>query len=119
MHNLFLLLLLPSVVFGAKAPNFVIIYADDLGYSQLSVPMMKDKPEYAHPLHQTPNIAKLAKRGNALFKCLCAIAGVHAIACKYSIRNDYRACRVYFDPRCCDEQARDRHGQELVDCRND
>ena len=48
MHNLFLLLLLPSVVFGAKAPNFVIIYADDLGYSQLSVPMMKGKPEYAH-----------------------------------------------------------------------
>ena len=63
MHNLFLFLLLPSVVLGAKAPNFVIIYADDLGYSQLSVPMMKDKPEYAHPLHQTPNIAKLAKRG--------------------------------------------------------
>lgn len=63
MYNLFLLLLLPSVVFGAKAPNFVIIYADDLGYSQLSVPMMKDKPEYAHSLHQTPNIAKLAKRG--------------------------------------------------------
>ncbi|MDB4411676.1 sulfatase-like hydrolase/transferase, partial [bacterium] len=25
--------------------------------------MMKEKPEYAHPLHQTPNIAKLAKRG--------------------------------------------------------
>ena len=25
-----------------KAPNFVIIYADDLGYSQLSIPMMKD-----------------------------------------------------------------------------
>ena len=24
---------------------------------------MKDKTEYAHPLHQTPNIAKLAKRG--------------------------------------------------------
>ena len=46
-----------------KAPNFVIIYADDLGYSQLSIPMMKEKPEYAHPLHQTPNIAKLAKRG--------------------------------------------------------
>ena len=46
-----------------KAPNFVIIYADDLGYSQLSIPMMKEKPEYAHPLHQTPNIANLAKRG--------------------------------------------------------
>ncbi len=47
----------------AKEPNFIIIYADDLGYSQLSVSMMKDKPQYAHPLHQTPHIEKLAERG--------------------------------------------------------
>jgi arylsulfatase A-like enzyme len=48
---------------AADVPNFVIIYADDLGYSQLSVPMMKDKPEFAHPLHQTPHLKKLAERG--------------------------------------------------------
>ncbi|MGI9241286.1 MAG: sulfatase [Verrucomicrobiales bacterium] len=56
-------LFLTCTLLRAGTPNFVIIYADDLGYSQLSVPMMKDKPEYAHPLHQTPNIAKLAERG--------------------------------------------------------
>jgi arylsulfatase A len=48
---------------AAPPPNFIIIYADDLGYSQLGLSMMKDKPEYGHPLHQTPNIEKLAKRG--------------------------------------------------------
>ena len=63
IHILAILFLFPSVGFADKEPNFVIIYADDLGYSQLSVSMMKEKPEYAHPLHQTPNIAKLAERG--------------------------------------------------------
>ena len=44
-----------------ETPNFVIIYADDLGYTQTSVPMMKDRPELAHKLHQTPNLQKLAQ----------------------------------------------------------
>ena len=39
---------------GKKHRNFVIIYADDLGYTQTSVPMMKDRPELANKLHQTP-----------------------------------------------------------------
>jgi len=34
----------------AKDPNFILIYIDDLGYRQTSVPMMKDRPELAHPL---------------------------------------------------------------------
>ncbi|MBL6922876.1 MAG: sulfatase-like hydrolase/transferase [Akkermansiaceae bacterium] len=54
---------LPSFLSAEQPPNFVIIYADDLGYSQLGLSMMKDKPEYAHPLHQTPNLTKLAERG--------------------------------------------------------
>lgn len=52
-----------TVVHGADTPNFVIIYADDLGYTQTSVPMMKGRPELAHKLHQTPNLEKLAQRG--------------------------------------------------------
>ena len=49
-------------LYGKKAPNFLIIYADDLGYAQTSVPMMKDRPELAHALHQTPNLENLAAR---------------------------------------------------------
>ena len=29
---------------AAETPNFVIIYADDLGYTQTSVPIMKGRP---------------------------------------------------------------------------
>ena len=53
------------IAFTANAtepPNFLIIYADDLGYTQTSVPMMKDRPKLAHELHQTPSLEKLAKR---------------------------------------------------------
>ena len=59
----FLLIGLTASLVSAKTPNFIIIYIDDLGYSQLRVSMMKDKPEYAHPLHQTPHIKQLAERG--------------------------------------------------------
>jgi arylsulfatase A-like enzyme len=55
--------LLAGLVHADQSPNFIIIYADDLGYSQLGLSMMKEKPEYGHPLHQTPNLEKLAKRG--------------------------------------------------------
>lgn len=47
----------------AKAPNFILIYADDLGYTQTSVAMMKERPETAHALHQTPNLDQLAANG--------------------------------------------------------
>jgi len=37
----FFLLLAPlCLIFSKKVPNFIIIYADDLGYTQTSVPMM-------------------------------------------------------------------------------
>lgn len=58
-----LLLLSTSLLQAEAAPNFLIIYADDLGYTQTSVPMMKNRPELAHKLHQTPHLEKLASRG--------------------------------------------------------
>ena len=52
---------------AVEAPNFVIIYADDLGYTQTSVPMMKDRPELAHALHQTPSLEKTGIQRHAIF----------------------------------------------------
>ena len=53
------------------SPNFILIYADDLGYAQTSVPMMKDRPELGHSLHQTPHLEKLAARGMRFSNAYC------------------------------------------------
>jgi|TARA_B100001093_G_scaffold142307_1_gene134785 arylsulfatase A-like enzyme len=66
MKTLFSILTLPFFVAALqaeKAPNFILIYADDLGYTQTSVPMMKERPATAHALHQTPNLDQLAAEG--------------------------------------------------------
>ena len=63
MKYLIALFTLAVSVAAEKAPNFILIYADDLGYTQTSVPMMMERPETRHALHQTPNLEKLAAQG--------------------------------------------------------
>ena len=74
MRNIIFLLLLtlhPEVLKSKSPPNFIIIYADDLGYCQTSVPMIKGRSELTHKLHQTPNIRKLAERGMRFSNAYC------------------------------------------------
>ncbi|MBC8434691.1 MAG: sulfatase-like hydrolase/transferase [Verrucomicrobia bacterium] len=57
--------LLPSafILSAAKPPNFVIVYADDLGYADTSVQMMDADPSTKHKFIQTPGLERLAEIG--------------------------------------------------------
>ena len=46
-----------------KSPNFIILYADDLGYADTSVQMMDADPSTRHPFIQTPGLERLAEIG--------------------------------------------------------
>lgn len=47
--------LLAAVAHGADQPNFVLIFADDLGYGDLA--------SYGHPTFQTPHLDRMAAQG--------------------------------------------------------
>ena len=47
----------------AAPPNFVIIYIDDLGWTNTSVLMDSRYPNNKQSFYETPNIEELAKRG--------------------------------------------------------
>ena len=57
------LLLLTVSVSAEQRPNFIIVYVDDLGWADTSVPMMVSDPESASDFNQTPHLEKLASRG--------------------------------------------------------
>ena len=46
-----------------KSPNFIVILADDLGWSSLSVSMDKNYPNAKSDYHKTPNIDALVEGG--------------------------------------------------------
>jgi arylsulfatase A-like enzyme len=52
-----------SLCLSAKAPNFILIYADDLGYADTSVQMMDAEPSTQNAFIQTPGIERLAQIG--------------------------------------------------------
>ncbi len=63
-HFTFLLLLFFATrLSAADAPNFIIIYVDDLGWADTSVRMMDSDPDSASDFHQTPHLEELARRG--------------------------------------------------------
>ena len=61
--SLLSLFLLPSASFAKDAPNFIIIYMDDLGWHQTSVRMMESEPMSKHSFYETPNVERLAEMG--------------------------------------------------------
>ena len=52
-----------TIVGAAESPNFIIVYVDDLGWADTSVPMMLSDPESKSDFNQTPYLEKLAARG--------------------------------------------------------
>ena len=56
-----------------RAPNFILFYTDDQGWTDTSVPMMKDRPETGSTFYQTPHLERLAKEGMR-FSCAYAPA---------------------------------------------
>ncbi|MBA63213.1 MAG: sulfatase [Planctomycetaceae bacterium] len=58
-----LLMLASTVIVAGERPNFIIVYVDDLGWADTSVPMMLSDPESKSDFNQTPNLEKLAAHG--------------------------------------------------------
>tara|TARA_B100001093_G_scaffold125536_1_gene118103 strand:- start:1721 stop:3289 length:1569 start_codon:yes stop_codon:yes gene_type:complete len=70
-------LALTSISNAAKAPNFLLIYMDDLGWAETTVPMIKGNDDTRSDFNQTPNVERLAQNGMVLSACyspssLCA-----------------------------------------------
>ena len=62
-------LVLASVLNAAKAPNFVLVYMDDLGWAETSVEMIKGREDTRSDFNRTPNVERLAREGMVLSAC--------------------------------------------------
>jgi len=52
-----------TLLHAGTPPNFVLVYIDDLGWTDTSVEMIKGKPETRSDFYQTPNLERLAREG--------------------------------------------------------
>lgn len=68
------LFLLSLASFATDAPNFIIIYMDDLGWHQTSVRMMESEPSSRHSFYKTPNLERLAQMGMRFSNCYAPTA---------------------------------------------
>ena len=80
MKVILLLTLFAATTLAAKAPNFVLIYIDDLGWAQTSVEMIEGDPETRSDYFQTPSLERLAAGGACAFCMLFAGPIVCAVA---------------------------------------
>ena len=58
-----LFFVLAAQLVAETSPNFILIYADDLGYADTSVQMMDADPSTKHDFIRTPGLDRLAKMG--------------------------------------------------------
>ena len=112
---LILALALVSPAWAAKAPNFIIVYADDLGYADTSVQMMDDDPSTKHDFILTPGLDRLAESG-ARFTAGYAPTPT-CTASRLSIQHGQTParlqCRNVFDVLCY-EQRPDGYDDEVT-----
>ena len=57
MYKLALITCLISASLFAQSPNFILIYVDDLGWTDTAVPMIKDDLKTKSDFYQTPHLA--------------------------------------------------------------
>ena len=60
---------LPLVLNASKAPNFVLVYMDDLGWAETSVEMIQGHEDTRSDFNRTPNVERLAREGMVLSSC--------------------------------------------------
>jgi arylsulfatase A len=58
-----LFFILATQLAAKQSPDFILIYADDLGYADTSVQMMDADPSTKHAFIRTPGLDRLAKMG--------------------------------------------------------
>ena len=64
MKNILLLLSVCCLTkFSFAAPNFIVVYMDDLGWADTSVEMVRDQSETRSDFYETPNLEQLAEEG--------------------------------------------------------
>ena len=71
-----------------NAPNFVIIYMDDLGWADTSVPMMDAEPLSKSDYYQTPHLEKLAAHGVRFSNGYCPYSDLYRFTGQYPVWND-------------------------------
>ena len=55
-----------SLMSQAESPNFVVVYMDDLGWADSSVPMVEGQANTRSDFYQTPGLERLAREGMVL-----------------------------------------------------
>lgn len=77
-------LMTPAILAAEQPPNFVIVFADDLGYGDLAC--------YGHPTIKTPNLDRMAREGVRFTQfyaaaCVCTPSRAALMTGRYPIRS--------------------------------